>query len=158
MDYNPAVISYEQLLEAFWSGHNPVYSAGSNQYRSVIFYISEEQQKLAVESKEKEEAMQRKPVFTGIEALTQFYPAEDYHQKYYLRDRPELSREMSAIYPNPQDFMNSTAVARLNGYSAGYGSEDLLQKQIGQLGLSESGQKRLLDFADFGLLPGCPVR
>ena len=122
VDYDPGIVSYEQLLNAFWSGHETTYPPESRQYRSAIFYGSEKQRQLAIDSSQKEESRLGQPVFTDIEPLTQFYLAEDYHQKYYLRETPDLSGEILTIYPDTQDFINSTAAARLNGYIAGYGN------------------------------------
>jgi peptide-methionine (S)-S-oxide reductase len=158
VDYNPSLISYEQLLEAFWSGQDTSYAQYSRQYRSAIFYSSEEQRQAAIESRQREELRQGRPVFSDIEAITEFYIAEDYHQKYYLTQSTELLTEMSAIYPNLKDFINSPAVAKLNGYVAGYGDQAILQEQINRLGLSETGKQRLLKITASGLIPGCPVQ
>jgi peptide-methionine (S)-S-oxide reductase len=157
LDFVPAVVSYDQLLQAFWSGHDPAYAEPSRQYRSVIFYLSEEQKNLAIASREREESAAGQPLFTQIEALGEFYLAEDYHQKYYLRGNPEINAEISAIYTGLMDFVNSTASTRLNGYIAGYGNQDILQKQLDSLGLSEDGKKRLLKLTSSGLKPGCPL-
>ncbi len=157
VDYNPAVVSYDQLLQAFWSGHDPTYADYDRQYRSAILYNSEEQRKAAVESKQKQEAKMGKPLYTNIEALTQFYLAEDYHQKYYLRETSDLIGEISAIYPDPATFRDSTAAARINGALAGYGDQEGLKKQIASLGLSVAGQQKLLQVVARGLTPGCPV-
>jgi peptide-methionine (S)-S-oxide reductase len=83
--------------------------------------------------------------------------AEDYHQKYYLKQRPDVVNTLYSIYPNPEDFMDSTAVARLNGYVGGFGDSDTLKKNLDSLGLSESGKQALLKIAHSGLTPGCPV-
>jgi len=88
--YDPAKISYEELLEIFWKTHDPTTidrqgnDVGS-QYRSAIFYHNEEQKKLAEEYKKKldEAAVWDDPIVTEIAPFTNFYPAEDYHQNYY---------------------------------------------------------------------------
>ena len=59
------------------------------------------------------------------------------------------------IYPDLEDFINSTAVTRLNGYTGAYGSEDELKENLDDFGLSESAKERLLMIADRGLRPGC---
>jgi peptide-methionine (S)-S-oxide reductase len=157
LDFDPAVISYGQLLQAFWSGHDPAYDELSRQYRSAIFYLTEDQKNVAIESREREESAAGQPLYTQIEALSEFYLAEDYHQKYYLRGNPEISAEIASIYPNLMDFVNSTASTRLNGYIAGYGNQDTLQKQLKSFGLSESAKNRLLQLTSSGLKPGCPL-
>jgi hypothetical protein len=157
IDYDPTQISYRQLLEVFWNSHNPIYEPWSRQYVSIIFYHSEEQKRLAIETKESEEARLGKHIFTEIVPFSEFYLAEDYHQKYYLRQEPALMAEFSAIYPAAEDFIASTAVARVNAYVGGYGELATLEKELGLLGLSEAGIKRLLEIAAGGLEPVCPV-
>ncbi len=60
-----------------------------------------------------------------------------------------LTAEYDAIYPQMKDFVNSTAVSRVNGYLGGYGSSAQLNKEIGSLGLSPEGRKRLLASVHF---------
>lgn len=155
MDYDPTIVSYEQLLSAFWAGHNPTYPSYSRQYRSAIFYTTEQQQKLANESKQAEEARLGKTIHTDIELDTGFYIAEDYHQKFYLRQRSEIVNTLYAVYPDPANFRDSTAAARLNGYVGGYGDEETLKRNLDRLGLSESGRRTLLQIAESGLKSGC---
>jgi len=88
--YDPSVISYEALLDAFWKQIDPTDAGGQfadrgPQYRSAIFYHDEKQKRLAEESKKALDKSGRfnKPVVTGILPLTQFYEAEAYHQNYY---------------------------------------------------------------------------
>jgi peptide methionine sulfoxide reductase msrA/msrB len=89
VDYDPAVISYEQLLDLFWEDHDPTTpnrqgpDVGS-QYRSVIFTYTPEQRKAAEASKAKLEAEGRfaKPIVTEIVDAPEFHRAEEYHQRY----------------------------------------------------------------------------
>jgi peptide-methionine (S)-S-oxide reductase len=157
VDYDPDILSYDQLLAAFWNGHDPTYPLNSAQYRSAIFYTTDLQKKVAIESKQAEEAKLGKTVYTDIEPDTDFHVAEDYHQKYFLRQRSDVAIELYAIYPNPADFRDSTAVARLNGYFGGYGDSETLKKDMDKLGLSESGKQVLLQIAEYGLTPAFPV-
>jgi len=86
---------------------------------------------------------------TDIEPASTFYPAEDYHQKFRLQQDPVLTAEYDAIYPEMKDFVNSTAVSRVNGYLGGYGTAAQLKKEIDSLGLSPEGRKRLLESVPF---------
>jgi len=124
---------------------------------SIIFYHSEEQIRLAIETKESEQARLGGDIYTEIVHFSKFYLAEDYHQKYYLGRESALMEEFKAIYPAPEDFIDSTAVARVNGYVGGYGTRATLEEEPGILGLSQAGIERLLEIADRGLRPACPV-
>ncbi|MDT2756620.1 peptide-methionine (S)-S-oxide reductase MsrA [Enterococcus asini] len=93
--YDPEVMSYEDLLAIYWQQTDPTDAFGQFQdrgdnYRPVIFYLNEEQRKLAQESREKLARSGRfdQPIVTTIEPAQTFYPAEDYHQDYY-RKHPE---------------------------------------------------------------------
>ena len=80
-----------------------------------------------------------------IVPFSEFYLAEDYHQKYRLQQVPELVREFRAIYADSVDFVNSTAAARVNGYVGGHGTLASLEAEIDDLGLSPAAQGKLLD-------------
>jgi peptide-methionine (S)-S-oxide reductase len=155
--YDPSVISYQDLLEVFWQSHNPAAVPYSSQYMSIIFYYDEEQKRLAEETKANLEETTGRKMYTEIVPAGEFYPAEDYHQKYALRQYPVLVSEMEAIYPDPEDFVNSTAVARLNGYAGGYGNANSLEEELELLGLSEKGQEIVREIAGRGLTLACPV-
>lgn len=124
---------------------------------SVVFYHNEEQKSLALETKESEEARLGRPVFTEIIPFSEFYLAEDYHQKYYLGRESAILAELRAIYPDIGDFIASTAVARINGYVGGYGRLPTLEEELNLFGLSEAGRERLLEIAGRGLEPVCPL-
>lgn len=94
IEYDPAKISFDELLEVFWETHDPTtlnrqgYDIGP-QYRSVIFYHNKEQEEKAEKYKTKLNASGAfdKPIVTAIEPFTVFYPAEDYHKDYYLNHK-----------------------------------------------------------------------
>jgi peptide-methionine (S)-S-oxide reductase len=129
----------------------------SQQYKSVIFYHNETQKRLAIESKEQEEYKLGRKIITEIIPFSKFYLAEDYHQKYFLQQEPELMKEFNTIYPATEDFISSTAVARVNGYVGGYGILKTLHDDLGSFGLSEAGKNRLIEIAERGLVPGCVI-
>jgi methionine-S-sulfoxide reductase len=90
--YDPKKVTYEELLEVFWMNINPTDSGGQfvdrgKQYRPGIFYHGEAQKKAAGASKDKLDKSGRfdKPVVVEIVEATEFYPAEDYHQKFYQK-------------------------------------------------------------------------
>jgi peptide-methionine (S)-S-oxide reductase len=88
--HDPAVITYDQLLEVFWESHDPttLNRQGNDigtQYRSAIFYHNEEQRQKAEHYKAEldKQGAYPNPIVTEITAATTFYLAEDYHQNYY---------------------------------------------------------------------------
>jgi len=147
IDYDPAKISYEELLDIFWGSHTPTAPSWSRQYMSIIFYHDEEQRLLAEASKQRMEAKWGKTIYTEIAPYTRFYLAEDYHQKYYLRNRIEFLKHYLTIYPDPGDFVNSTAVMRVNGYLGRNGSVELLEQELDSLGLTPELRDRLWQLA-----------
>ena len=91
--FDPAKVSYEQLLDVFWVNHDPTvkdrqFCDSGSQYRPEIFYHSDEQKKLAEASKAKWEKQKpfKQPLLTPITKVSAFYPAEDYHQDYYKKN------------------------------------------------------------------------
>ena len=148
MDFDPTVISYETLLGIFWHEHDPTARAWSRQYMSAIFYHDDIQRKLALETKTLEESRGNKKIHTEILPFEKFYLAEDYHQKYQLRQRRQLMTEFKAMYPRNIDFVNSTAAARVNGYVGGHGRPEDITANMEKLGLSIAGQKRLLEMSN----------
>src|SRR5213079_3180301 len=92
--YDPAKISYRQLLDIYWKQIDPTQADGQftdigPSYRAAIFYSNEEEKKTAETSKEKlaRSGKFKKPIVTEILSATKFYPAEAYHQKYYQENR-----------------------------------------------------------------------
>jgi len=92
LEYDSNVVSYEELLNVFWNIHDPttLNRQGPDigtQYRSVIFYYNEEQERTAKESKEKLEksGKHKSRIVTQIEPAKEFYRAEEYHQKYFMK-------------------------------------------------------------------------
>jgi peptide-methionine (S)-S-oxide reductase len=147
LDFDPSQISYERLLEVFWAAHDPTSRSWSPQYKAAVFFHNPAQEILALETKAREAAGRKSKIHTEILPFTGFYLAEDYHQKYFLRQKPDLMREFTALYPHDGDFINSTATARVNGYVAGYGTSAMLLTEINSFGLSAEESKKLEDLA-----------
>ena len=145
IDYDPARISYAQLLDIFWKSHQPDRKSWSRQYMAAVFYHTDEQKQRALQTRDREAKRLQTKIQTEIIPVTPFYLAEAYHQKYYLRQVPELVKEYAARYPELNAFIGSTAVSRVNGYIGGHGSLESLQKEIAGLGLSPAGSRRLTE-------------
>ncbi len=135
-------MSYADLLDVFWSAHRPTSRPFSRQYMSAILTHDEEQLRSAEESRDRLSAVVG-TVYTRIVPLERFYLAEDYHQKYRLRNASALFREMRGYYPDADDFRDSTAAARLNGYLDGNGTCSELEAEIDSYGLSIVGAELL---------------
>ena len=89
--YDPKKITYEKLLEVFWHNVDPLtpnrqFCDVGSQYRTAIFYHDETQKRLAEESKKALSKRFKEPIVTEIVAASVFYPAEDYHQDYYIKN------------------------------------------------------------------------
>jgi len=143
IDFDPAMISYRELLDIFWTGHDPARSSWSRQYRAAIFYHHEAQRKLALAAKDHLAYETQGEIVTAIEPYSGFTVAEDYHQKHSLRLFPEIMMEFRSIYPKMKSFIDSTAVSRLNGYLGGFGSYDSLKEDVEKFGLSRRSREVL---------------
>ena len=92
VEYDPSKVSYEELLELFWKEHDPTQlnrqgpDVGT-QYRSVIFFVTPEQEIAAHASKEKAQERFKKPIVTEIRPASEFHRAEEYHQRYFEKNR-----------------------------------------------------------------------
>ncbi len=99
VEFDPATISYVELLDTFWNTHNPTtrnrqgWDMGS-QYRSAIFIHNEDQQTAAVATRDAHQPSLRRKIVTEIVPAEHFWPAEDYHQQ-YLEKRGQASCAVS---------------------------------------------------------------
>lgn len=144
IDYDPAKITYAELLDAFWAGHDPTHRGWYRQYASIIFVQNEEQRRLAQESKARVAKERNSTIHTDIVPYKGFTLAETYHQKHSLQRFPGFQEELKRIYPSAAEYLASTAVARVNGYVGGEGSSEALLKEIDGLGLSSARKEELL--------------
>jgi peptide-methionine (S)-S-oxide reductase len=89
--YDPAKVTYQKLLDTYWRNVDPFtpnaqFCDHGNQYRTAIFYATPEQKKLAEAAKTDLQRRFKETIVTQIVPLTQFWPAEDYHQDYYKKN------------------------------------------------------------------------
>ncbi|HEY8021403.1 MAG TPA: peptide-methionine (S)-S-oxide reductase MsrA [Thermoanaerobaculia bacterium] len=89
--YDPAKVTYQKLLDTYWHNVDPFtanaqFCDHGEQYRTAIFYATPEQKKLAEQSKAELQHRFKDPIVTQIVPLTEFWPAEDYHQDYYKKN------------------------------------------------------------------------
>lgn len=109
--YDPAVISFDELLEVFWETHDPttLNRQGNDvgtQYRSAVFYHNEEQRQKASQYKKAldESGAFNSPIVTEITAFDVFYPAEDYHQNYYNNNANKNPYCLMVVRPKVEKF------------------------------------------------------
>ncbi|XP_066289990.1 peptide methionine sulfoxide reductase-like [Branchiostoma lanceolatum] len=132
IQYDPKQTTYADLLKIFWQNHDPS-ACLSRQYMSAIFYHNDNQKALAEETMQKESQNRKRPIQTKITEAERFYDAEDYHQKYLLRQQRGL---FNSLELSKKEVLNSHIAARLNGYVGGYGSPNKFEKELPNLGLS----------------------
>jgi peptide-methionine (S)-S-oxide reductase len=121
--YDPAVITYERLLDVFWDSHEPCSREWSRQYRNAALTVGAEQRREALASRDRVAADRHAEVRTAIEPLGRFWPGELYHQKYRLQHERKLWAALVRHFGSDWAVVDSTVAARLNGALAGYGSQ-----------------------------------
>lgn len=130
VDFDPARLSYEELLQQIWTNRRGGRSH-SRQYMEAVFCRDAEQEAIA----------QRLGVSAPIVTGARFYLAEDYHQKYYLRHDQTLMAELADY--TPRELVESTIAARLNGYVSGRGTLAQLHGELPRLGVSAAAAAHL---------------
>jgi peptide-methionine (S)-S-oxide reductase len=116
IDYDPAEISLDALLDYFWVVHNPTQVDGQGndhgpQYRSIILYANEAQKAAAEKSRAKAAETFRDPITTEIVPLKKFWPAEDYHQDYFAK-HPDAGYCQFVIAPKIQKLEHKLEAAK----------------------------------------------
>jgi peptide-methionine (S)-S-oxide reductase len=145
VDFDPSVISYRELVDRAFAAHNPAWVAPKTQYASLVLTHGAEQLEIARERAARASSILGRPLATRIEPLKQFWIAEDYHQKYYLRSDRLLAGEFSTMFCGEEgELRESTSAARVNGYLAGNGTRSQLAREIEFFGLTEGGRSRLV--------------
>ena len=122
------------LLSIFWKNHNPSITY-QKQYWSAIFYQNEKQKMTAQESLHILRKTSNNEVHTKMIPFEQFFPAENYHQKYILQTHPWLVVAMKI--QSGEELIHSHASTKVNGFLAGYGALDELPEVGKRLGLNE---------------------
>lgn len=112
IDYDPAVLSYGDLLGYFWNGHRCDRNHTSRQYMNAVFYRDEAQRVQAEESRDSQGAK----VATEILPIGKFTYAEGYHHKYYLTRYEEIRSFLEKTYPDAKSLGDSAVAMRLNAY------------------------------------------
>jgi peptide-methionine (S)-S-oxide reductase len=145
LDFDPAVITFTDLLELFWKEHDPRIRTWSRQYQSALYTHTEEQLQMALADIAHLDTQSSRKVQTVVGSLDTFYIAEDYHQKHYLQQFPVLMREFETYFAYFSDFNDSPAAAKVNAFASGKGSRNELEMFLPKLQLSAQSEKLLLE-------------
>ena len=135
IDFDPNVISFEEVVEFFWNNHNPLRNGISRQYMSAVWCHDESQREIIENARIAVASKLSGKVQTPVLPLEVFYPAEGYHQKYRLQQQPSLMKHFARMHSDASKFVDSTVAARLNGFLYGYGSRELFDRESGDYGI-----------------------
>lgn len=145
VDYDPSVISFEDILLHFWRNHYPNRDHyKGQQYVSSLRYHSAEQKQMIDAVKIQMEEEQGETIETEITPAGHFTLAEERHQKYYLKRYPHIVESLRSMYPDKQDYLNSTFAARLNGFVKGFGVRDQIVTEIHSWPIGQNAQQQLI--------------
>ena len=150
IDYDPTVVSYDDLLKYFWAGHRCDSLNRSTQYMNAVFYRNEGQKQGALESLDREAHRLGKAsaqVATKVLPVNHFTYAEGYHQKYSLSRRSESRLFLGSLYPSAKELADSAVATRLNAYLGSGVERDWTRfgVELLEYGLPEALEKKLLE-------------
>lgn len=140
--YDPAIISYPELLRHFWHHHNARAKPIFRQYASAIFCLDESELRVAKEERTAWEAKGTHKVLTAILPAGKFYPAAENHQKYYLQQDPKLLQSLPT-----ENRLTTTLAAKLNAVSGRTGDRKDLEQALENLGIDQKARAALFSRA-----------
>ena len=143
VDFDSSVLAYDGLLKHFWSAHNPLRPGSYVQYKAILWTHGDEQRRIALASRNALTKSLGAEVKTEIAPYKAFHLAEDYHQKYRLRQVARLTRSLRSRLGSEAALRDSTLAAKLNAYVAGYGTPAQLEKDLATSGLNKGEQEHL---------------
>lgn len=119
VEFDPTVVTYRDLIEAAFRQHDPRTQTGKTQYQNVVFAATADQ-RTVLDDFLTATGQTADAIETRIEQLSQFYVAEDYHQKHKLRSAPSFIDAFEDAGYTDADIRDSPIAAKLNGYVAGH--------------------------------------
>ncbi|MCJ8165085.1 peptide-methionine (S)-S-oxide reductase [Pontibacter sp. E15-1] len=143
LDFDPSQITFSQLLQRFYHQHIAARPPYKRQYSSAVFYHTPAQLRATQDFAAQHTQQAADWRYTLVMPASAFYLAEDRHQKYRLQRHKALFDAFWQMYRGWEGILHSTAAARVNGYLAGYGSREQLEKEIILLGLSPEARQML---------------
>jgi len=144
VEFDPQQISFEDVINLVWRSHNPISAPRRSQYKSAIWFADDQQLKIIESTMAPLEERFGTKLTTEVLPLQAFYSAEDYHQKYSLQHHKSVMEMFRHMYPQFGDFNDSTAAARLNGFSAGYGQKALFETEKSLYGFEAEVLERVV--------------
>jgi peptide-methionine (S)-S-oxide reductase len=135
--YDPDRCTYDDLLGVFWGAHDPTRAPFKRQYQPALFPFTEAQAERARAARDAVAARHDDAITTEIIAEPAFYRAELYHQKHSLRHYDVLMDPLRTLYPADDAFVDSPAVALINGYVGGHRDPARLADDRSRLGLPD---------------------
>ncbi|REB05273.1 peptide-methionine (S)-S-oxide reductase [Sporosarcina sp. BI001-red] len=146
VDFDPRLVSYEELLKVFWNNHYPNRDAyKGRQYLSILRYRNEKQLHDITRIKKEMEASIGEGIETEIAPFESFTLAEPRHQKYYLKRYPKALEQIEVLYPDLGMLVDSTFAARLNGFVKGFGTRQDLLTEVKKWPITSDAQQLLID-------------
>jgi len=119
VEFDPDTITYRDLLNQVFNSHNPQHQTRKTQYQNVVFAATEAQ-RAVLDDFLATQGLTADGIGTRIEQLSEFYPAEDYHQKYKLRSVSSFMDAFEAAEYGDNELRESPIATKLNGYVAGH--------------------------------------
>jgi peptide-methionine (S)-S-oxide reductase len=142
IDFDPMVLSFDDLLDHFWDGHHFGNEIRSTQYRNAVFYRDESQKERGEESRVRtaeKAGVSLDRVKTPLLPCGVFTYAEGYHQNYYLTSQRALRAFLETTYPRVRSFADSAVATRLNGImQLGAASSFLTIQELTEFGLPDT--------------------
>jgi len=146
IDFDTRYVSLENMLNVFWSNHNPfnINEYKGRQYQSLVLYRGQIQQNVIQNVMNMRVEQGKGKPDTEIAPFNRFYLAEDRHQKYYLKRYPDAIDKLSILFPSAQELTNASLAARLNGLAKGYTNLHTILDEIRTWLISEEEKDNIL--------------
>ncbi|WP_303969004.1 peptide-methionine (S)-S-oxide reductase MsrA [Sporosarcina ureae] len=145
IDYDPKIISYEEILLHFWRNHYPNRDQyKGQQYISSLRYRTDEQKQMIIQVRYEMEKELGEQIETEVTKLERFTLAESRHQKYYLKRYPNVLEQLDPLYASEESLIGSTFAARLNGFVKGFSTRDQILTEIESWPLHENARQHLI--------------
>lgn len=146
VDYNPALVTYQELLEVFFQSHNPNRKPyRQREYISLILYHDEKQKEAAERKKLEKERIAGEEVKTEISPYSGFTVAKERQQKWHIKRNKEAIKRLGQLYVTADQLLDSTLAARMNGLAKGYGSLEKVKSEVKNWQIEESRRAVFLE-------------